>query len=85
MLAALSFCAASLCVVSIVIALMLIMAALLSVCTKEQQHSVIQEQNFYKWIEELKNCRTSVTHEEGAGLVMKHGTIIVSLRVNNRV
>jgi transposase len=69
------------------------MAAPLSVCTKEEQRSVIrflwsesvsgveihrrlsaqygnsvlQQRSVYEWIEKLKNGRTSVPHEEGAG------------------
>ncbi|PNF23181.1 hypothetical protein B7P43_G02737 [Cryptotermes secundus] len=68
------------------------MAALLSVCTKEEQRSVIRflwseglsgaaihqrlsgqygksvllQRSVYEWIEKLKNCCTSVMHEEGA-------------------
>jgi hypothetical protein len=29
-------------------------------------NSVLPQQSVYEWIEKLKNCRTSVTHEEGA-------------------
>jgi transposase len=69
------------------------MATPLSVCTKEEQRSVIRflwsegvseaeihrrlsaqygnsvlpQRSVYEWIEKLKNGRTSVTHEEGAG------------------
>jgi hypothetical protein len=69
------------------------MAAPLSVCTKEEQHSLVQflwfggvstaaihqrlsaqygnsvlpQLNVFKWIEKLRNGRTSVMHEEGAG------------------
>ena len=69
------------------------MAAPLSVCTKEEQRSVIRflwsegasgveihrrlpaqygnsvlpQRSVYEWIEQFKNGRTSVTHEEGAG------------------
>jgi transposase len=30
-------------------------------------NSVLQQRSVYEWIEKLKNGRTSVTHEEGAG------------------